>query len=162
MGSAPYAFVDLVLDAFARVFCARQRTIKLEVPGQPVPQPRARVSTRGGFARAYTPKDHAIHAYRQAVGLMARSRRITGPVSLVVEAVFERPPSHWRKHDLRPDAPLWPRADGDNLLKGIADAITDAGTWADDDQVVIWSIRKRYAARGEQARTIIAISEADP
>ena len=62
----------------------------------------------------------------------------------------------------RSDAPLWPRADGDNLIKGVADAITDAGTWDDDDQVVIWSIRKRYAARHEQARTIIHISEADP
>lgn len=162
MGWAPYAFVELVLDAFARVFGTGRKAIKLEVPGQPVPQPRPRVSTRGGFGRAYTPKDHAIHAYRQGITLMARGRRMEGPVSLVVEAVFERPPSHWRKHDLRPDAPLWPRADGDNLLKGIADAITDAGLWRDDDQVVIWSILKRYASRGEQARTIIAISEAEP
>jgi Holliday junction resolvase RusA-like endonuclease len=157
-----YAFVETVLNAFARVWGTGRKTIRIEVPGQPVPQPRARVSTRGGFARAYTPKDHAIHAYRQAVSLVARGRRIEGPVSLVVETVFERPPSHWRKHDLKPDAPLWPRADGDNLLKGIADAITDAGLWADDDQVVVWSIRKRYASRSEQARTIIAITEAEP
>lgn len=140
------------------------RTITLEVPGQPVPQPRPRVSTRGGFGRAYTPKRHGIHAYRQAIALMAKAvgRKIAGAAELEVEAVFARPPSHWRKHDLRLDAPPWPRADGDNLLKGIADAITDAGLWHDDDQVVRWSIRKRFASRNESARTLIRISEADP
>lgn len=139
------------------------REITLEIPGQPVPQPRPRVSTRGGFGRAYTPKGHAIHAYRQAITLMAKQqRKVTGAVELEVEAVFARPPSHWRNHDLRPDAPPWPRADGDNLLKGIADAITDSGLWADDDAVVSWSIRKRWAARNEQGRTTITIREADP
>jgi Holliday junction resolvase RusA-like endonuclease len=135
--------------------------IVLEVPGQPVPQPRPRVSTRGGHGHAYTPTKHPIHVYRQAIELVARAshKTITGPTALVVDAVFERPPSHWRKHDLRPDAPPWPRADGDNILKGVADALTDAGVWPDDDQVVCWSIRKRYAARNENARTIITIRE---
>ena len=135
--------------------------IVLEVPGQPVPQPRPRVSTRGGFGRAYTPTKHPIHVYRQAIKLvaMASGKKIAGPTALVVDAVFQRPPSHWRKHDLKPDAPPWPNADGDNVLKGVADALTDAGVWGDDDQVVFWSIRKRYAARNEQARTIITIRE---
>ena len=135
--------------------------IVLEVPGQPVPQPRPRVSTRGGFGRAYTPTKHPIHVYRQAIKLvaMASGKTIAGPTALVVDAVFQRPPSHWRKHDLKPDAPPWPNADGDNVLKGVADALTDAGVWIDDDQVVFWSIRKRYAARNEQPRTIITIRE---
>jgi Holliday junction resolvase RusA-like endonuclease len=133
--------------------------IVLEVPGQPVPQPRPRVSTRGGFGRAYTPTKHPIHTYRHAIELVARAsgKKITGPTALLVDAVFQRPPSHWRKHDLKPDAPPWPNADGDNVLKGVADALTDAGVWGDDDQVVYWSIRKRYAARNEQPRTIITI-----
>jgi hypothetical protein len=135
--------------------------IVLEVPGQPVPQPRPRVSTRGGFGRAYTPTKHPIHVYRQAIKLvaMASGKKIAGPTALLVDAVFQRPPSHWRKHDLKPDAPPWPNADGDNVLKGVADALTDAGVWGDDDQVVFWSIRKRYAARNEHARTIITIRE---
>lgn len=139
------------------------RDICFLIPGQPVPQPRPRVSTRGGFGRAYTPKGHAIHAYRQAITLMAgQQRKVTGAVELEVEAVFARPPSHWRKHDLRPDAPPWPRADGDNLLKGIADAITDSGLWADDDAVVFWSIRKRWAPRECAGSTLITIREAEP
>lgn len=139
--------------------------IVLEVPGQPVPQPRPRFSSRGGFGRAYTPKSHPVNAYRQAIVLMAQAKRlqpIAGPVTLSVDAVFERPPSHWRKYDLKPDAPAWPRADGDNILKAVADALTDAGVWGDDDQVVSWSIQKRFASRSQKARTVITFGEVVP
>lgn len=136
-------------------------TIVLEVPGQPVPQPRARVTTRGGHGHAYTPAAHPIHAYRRAIVLVARSsgiEKFEGAARLEIDAVFARPPSHWRKHDLRPYAPRWPRGDGDNLQKAVADALTDAGIWRDDDQVVEWFCRKRFAGRSEPARTLIRIS----
>ena len=135
----------------------------LTIPGTPVPQPRPRISTRGGIGRAYVPKDHPIHAYREAIAAAAKESGVyfKGAVALSVEAVFARPASHWRKHDLRPDAPQWPKADGDNVLKGIADALTDGGAWDDDDQVVEWSIVKRWASRGGEARTVIIVSEAD-
>ena len=139
--------------------------IVLEVPGQPVPQPRQRFAKRGQFVQSYTEPGHAIHAYRQAIVLLARAamvKRIDGLAMLHVEAVFSRPSSHWRKHDLKPDAPLAPVGDGDNIIKGIADALTDAGVWPNDRLVVDWRIRKRYGARNEQARTIIRFGEADP
>lgn len=132
--------------------------IVLEVPGQPVPQPRARVSTRGGFARAYTPSKHPIHVYRQAIVLLAKAsqvKQIDGLAFLHVDAVFARPGSHWRKHDLKPSAPLAPVGDGDNIIKGIADALTDAGAWPNDKLIVDWRILKRFGARNEQARTTI-------
>jgi len=136
----------------------------LQVPGQPVPQPRPRFTRHGG-GRTYTPSGHAIHGYRQAIVLVAQAEnaeQLVGAVALDVDAVFERPPSHWRKHDLKPDAPAWPRADGDNVLKAVADALTDAGVWQDDDQVVRWSIHKRYGSRNEPARTVIRIGKAEP
>ena len=37
------------------------------VPGKPVPQPRPRITTRGNFAHAYTPKSHPITSYREAI-----------------------------------------------------------------------------------------------
>ena len=136
--------------------------IVLEVPGQPVPQPRARVTTRGKFAHAYVEARHPIHVYRQAIELVARAsgkKMPRVPSVISIEAVFERPKSHWRKHDLSPKAPLWPNADGDNIQKGVADALTDAGLWDDDDQAVLWQCRKRFAARNEKPRTVITIRE---
>jgi len=138
--------------------CPRM-AITLEVMGQPVPQPRARISTRGGFGRAYTPTAHPIHAYRQAVQLAARDVRVTGAVRLSIEAVFARPASHWTRTGLSKAAKPWPNADGDNVAKGVADALTDAGVWGDDSCVVDWRIVKRYGARKEQARTLIVIDE---
>ena len=137
--------------------------MEIIVPGQPVPQPRPRFTRRGG-GRTYTPTGHAINGYRQAIELVARAagKKFAGATLLDVDAIYERPPSHWRKHDLKPDAPAWPRGDGDNVLKAVADALTDAGVWPDDDQVVDWHIRKRYAARNEKARTIIRVREAEP
>lgn len=138
--------------------------VVLEVPGQPVPQPRQRFTCQGG-GRTYTESGHPIHAYRQAIVLMAKphiTKRIDGLALLHVEAVFERPKSHWRKHDLKPEAPLAPAGDGDNILKGIADALTDAGAWPNDKLVVDWHIRKRYGARNEQARTVITFGEVVP
>lgn len=131
----------------------------LVVPGQPVPQPRVRVSTRGGFARAYVPAKHPIHAYRAAIAALASGKRISGPTALAVEAIFARPASHWLKSGLKKDAPEWPRADGDNVAKGVADALTDAGVWPDDDQVVRWVITKRYGLMAEAARTVITVTE---
>lgn len=135
--------------------------ITLTVPGQPVPQPRPRISTWGGRGRAYTPAAHPIKAYREAIVLLARADggKIDGPTSLSVLAVFKRAASHWRKNDLSPAAPPYPNADGDNVLKAVADALTDAGVWPDDNQVLRWEIVKRFAARGEQPRTVITVSE---
>lgn len=141
-----------------------QPTCVLLIPGQPVPQPRPRVSTRGGFARAYVPAKHPIHAYRAAIEAQARETgaTFTGPVRLEVDAVFERPASHWRKAGLREDAPPWPNADGDNIAKGVADALSDAGVWKDDACVVTWLINKRYGERHERGSTKILIAEAAP
>lgn len=137
----------------------------LTIPGQPVPQPRPRISTRGGFGRAYVPKKHPIYAYRQAIVLMAQSLRTKpwdGPFVCDIEAVFARPASHWTKAGLRSGAPPHPIPDWDNLAKGVQDAITDAGTvWFDDTQVVDGRCRKRYGERSEAPRTIVRIRRAE-
>lgn len=126
------------------------------VPGQPVPQPRVRVSTRGGFARAYVPARHPIHAYRQAVQAAAAGRLPSSAYfALDIVAVFERPKSHLTKRGLKADAPAFPpRVDWDNLGKGVCDALTGL-LWEDDDQVVDGHVAKRYAAPGEQPHTRI-------
>ena len=128
--------------------------ITFSVPGDPVPQPRPRVSTAGGFARAYVPKDHPIHAYRQAVALAARAagvRQATGPVSIIIDAVFARPKSHMNKKGVKPAAPALPRPDADNNAKAVLDSL---GEFFDDTHVRRLVIEKTF---GTEARTTVRI-----
>lgn len=118
--------------------------------GEPVPQPRVRVSTRGGFARAYVPSKHPVHAFRQQISRLAsRCWQTDQPVSVTINAVFSRPKSHYNKSGVKASAPLLPRADADNVAKAVMDAVTDSGAvWHDDTQVASLNVTKRYGDQG--------------
>lgn len=145
-------------------------TITFEIAGDAIPQPRAR-ATRGG--QMYTPTKNGIDVFKQAIGLraaMEAKRRgwvfTTGAVEIFVECVFARPRSHVKAAGgLRATAPAFPGhgcGDWDNLVKGVQDAITKTGAfWKDDTQVIDGRCRKRYAAPGEMARTIVTIRRPD-
>ena len=127
------------------------------VPGEPVPQPRPRVSTRGGFARAYVPAKHPVHAYRDAIAAAARAAGagVHGePVSVVIDFVWERPKSHLRKSGVKPDAPALPRPDLDNTTKAVLDSLNGVA-WEDDSQVQRLVVEKSY---GPEARTTVRIT----
>jgi Holliday junction resolvase RusA-like endonuclease len=112
----------------------------------------------------YTPTDHPVTTYKQAVVLMAKSARhgdqIDGPVFLWLTFVMPRTqaitwkarPMPRRWHDKKPDC--------DNLTKAVKDAITTAGIWGDDSQVVWMNVQKIIASGDEQPRTIIRIAAA--
>lgn len=130
--------------------------IAFEVSGDPVPQPRPRVSTRGGFARAYVPTKHPVHAYRKQLQLAAIDaglRKTAEPVHVVIDAVFARPKSHMRKSGVKPDAPKLPRPDVDNVAKAVLDAI--GPILGDDAQVSRLVVEKSY---GTEARTTVRIA----
>lgn len=127
------------------------------VPGEPVPQPRPRVSTRGGFARAYVPAKHPVHEYRDAIAAAARAAGagVHGePVSVVIDFVWERPKSHMRKSGVKPDAPALPRPDLDNTTKAVLDSLNGVA-WEDDSQVQRLVVEKSY---GPEARTTVRIT----
>ena len=131
--------------------------ISFTVPGEPVPQPRPRVSTRGGFARAYVPAKHPVHAYRDAVAAAAQAAGagVHGePVSVVIDFVWERPKSHMRKSGVKPDAPALPRPDLDNTTKAVLDSLNGVA-WEDDSQVQRLVVEKSY---GPEARTTVRIT----
>ena len=130
--------------------------ITFSVPGDPVPQPRPRVSTAGGFARAYVPAKHPVHAYRQAVTAAARAAGLTetgDPLNVVIDFVFDRPKSHMNKGGVKPTAPTLPRPDVDNLAKAVLDALQDV--MGDDTNVSRLVVEKSY---GPEARTTVRIS----
>jgi Holliday junction resolvase RusA-like endonuclease len=133
------------------------KPITFTVPGDPVPQPRARITTRGKFAHAYTPKAHPIHDYRHAISQAAIAAGATPtthePITLIIDLVFKRPESHYTKKGLRPNAPVLPRPDVSNCQKGIEDALNGIA-WVDDKQVGKAIVEKSY---GDEARTTVRV-----
>jgi Holliday junction resolvase RusA-like endonuclease len=131
--------------------------ITFSVPGDPVPQPRPRYSARGGFARAYVPSAHPVHAYREAIALAAKLAGVTitgEPVSVIIDAVFARPKSHRNKAGVKASAPSLPRPDCDNVAKAALDALTGVA-WEDDSQVARLVVEKSY---GDEGRTTVRIA----
>ena len=130
------------------------------VPGTPVPQPRPRVTTQGGYARAYTPSDHPINAYRKAIESAARAAGAVpindAPLVLEVDLVFPRPKSHLTKSGVKSTAPQLPRCDVSNCLKGIEDALNGVA-YVDDSQIGLVVARKSW---GTEPRTAVRIKVA--
>ena len=131
------------------------RVITFVVQGEPVPQPRPRVSTRGGFARAYVPAKHPVHAYRQKIAAEATKAGLEPqdePVEVIVEAVFVRPKSHMTKKGVKPTAPRLPRPDVDNIAKAVLDSLQDV--MGDDTNVRLLTVGKAY---GNESRTTVSV-----
>ena len=140
-------------------------TLRFFVPGTPVPQPRARITTRGRFAHAYVPKDHPVHEWRKKVAQAALDEangQTFGKAPILFRAVYVFP---WPKSYLDKDGwtkPAFfdaiPPRDLDNLNKSVWDALTDARIWKDDKQVCE-SYEKKTWVGGDGVRgAIIEIS----
>jgi Holliday junction resolvase RusA-like endonuclease len=130
--------------------------ITFTVPGDPVPQPRPRVSTRGGFARAYVPSKHPVHDFRCAIASAAADAGLTPtgePLNVVIDAVFVRPKSHLCNAGVKATAPRLPRPDVDNIAKAVLDALQDV--MGDDSLVARLVVEKSY---GTEARTTVRVS----
>ena len=128
------------------------KAMTIEVPGDPIAQPRVKVSTAGGFARAFVPKAHPVHAYRDAIAMTWRTavgRQLEGPLRVEIDLVFRRPKSSKRSHHtVRPDA--------SNCAKAVEDSLNGVA-WHDDSQIVELIVRKRYGL----PMTIVRVSEAE-
>lgn len=152
-----------------------EATIEFEIPGDAIPQPRARATRMG---RMYTPTKNGIAVFKNAIAYAAKLRaaRAGWPTPakgdesafrVDVLAIFARPPSHLtRSGAVRAGAPRFPGlrcGDNDNIEKGIWDAITKSGAvWLDDTQVVENMTAKRYAEPGEPARTVVQVRRLPP
>jgi Holliday junction resolvase RusA-like endonuclease len=124
------------------------QAITIEITGLPIAQPRPKVSTRGGFARAYIDAKHPIHAYRDAIALTWRSaigKPFEGPLKVEITFRLAKPKACKRVYPtVRPDI--------DNYIKGVFDAL-NGKAWSDDGQVVEVIARKRYGP----AKTTISV-----
>lgn len=74
------------------------------------------------------------------------SGQFAGRLSVTIECVELPPKSDTKKQREERLSSGWPRGDVDNLAKSVLDAMTAAGVWLDDSQVVDLTCRKGYGA----------------
>lgn len=130
--------------------------IRVVIPGNPVAQPRQRHTKFGGN---YVPKDHPVHAYKDAARLACRAEmaRLGLPPlasALAVTLVFVTPRPKRIKAAGR--TPRDTKPDVDNFLKSTFDAANEI-LWQDDSLVVRVTATKWYAAVDEQPHTALTV-----
>lgn len=143
--------------------------IRVFVPGTPKPQGSKRAIVNRHTGKASLVESSAgVKTWRddiRAAVLDAPSLHFDGPVAVHCEFVLARPRSHYRTgrnaHLVRDSAPTWPtsKPDADKLARAVLDAVSSAGTWRDDSQVVELHAVKRYARERELAGMWLTIHE---
>jgi hypothetical protein len=134
--------------------------MKIFIRGEPIAQPRVKVSTKGGFARAYTEQDHPVHAYKQAIRLAyvnAGGEVLEGPVEIRIVCWFERPKGHSKKRRQQAE-PKTTKPDLDNIGKAVLDALNDIA-YNDDGQVCRLTVEKWYVGPCDSVGTIIEVTQ---
>ena len=132
--------------------------ITFTVPGEPETKRRQKLITlpdgKGGVRAGVvsTAKVRQAEAYFASfAAAVAPSAPPENPVMLSVECVFGIPsskPEWWRQAALRGAVrPRLANKDVDNLLKLVMDAMTKAGYWRNDGQVVNAMVRKAYGPK---------------
>ena len=119
-------------------------SLYISVLGRPSPQGSKRHVGGGRMVEA----SKYLPAWRKAVTSAAvasveaaRWEKPAGPVELIATFYLERPATI--KQEKRP-LPIKP-PDLDKLVRGICDALSDAGVWEDDAQVVKLTAFKEYS-----------------
>jgi Holliday junction resolvase RusA-like endonuclease len=133
------------------------------VRGLPVPQGSMRAFVRAGHA-AVTSDNPRLRSWRRdvtsaAAEAFAGRPPLAGPVKVALAFTLPRPSGHFGRRGLLPSAPALPigaRGDLDKLCRAILDAITGAGLWRDDGQVVALSAGKGY---GDQPGVHVEIED---
>lgn len=128
--------------------------ITIVVPGVPIGKGRPRFARTG---HAYTPeKTRHYEAMLRDLAAQAMLHRepFTGPIAVMLTAVFPIPESWSNKKKARAE---WhtTRPDADNILK-LCDGLNQI-VWADDNQIAIATVIKKY---GRSPSLKIAICEA--
>lgn len=142
------------------------RVIEFRVLGTPRPQGSKKPVGRTKTGRVILVESSGVllKDWRAAVtfaanAAMAGRERIAGPVLVSVWFSFARPKSHYGARGLRPSAPREHTQvpDLSKLARSLEDAMTDAGVWRDDSQVVRYGALEKHW--GEWSGAIVRVEE---
>lgn len=121
--------------------------VRVVVWGTPIPQGSMKAfMPRGGRFPVVTADNKKTKPWRQAIIDACLEMHFTmteQPVRLDIQFHLPRPKS-LKKSVLRPAK----KPDLDKLVRAVCDALTAAGVWRDDSQVVALSAIKRFAGEG--------------
>lgn len=137
----------------------------LRIDGKPAGKARHRAAIRGGRVWTYNPATGPASTWLDVVLWSVRANRpaacpVDGPVRVDLDLHLPRPKRLMRKTD--PAGPMFAccKPDRDNADKLVLDAMTQAGWWQDDCQVVDGRIRKLYHAKGEIPHAVVTVARA--
>lgn len=122
----------------------RPPLLSFEVCGEPAPQGSKKHVGGGRLVES----SKRLHPWRELVTWSARSaagpgwKPIEGPVVVAIEFYKRRPKGHPKSSRTVPTSVT---GDLDKLARGVCDALTFAGIYGDDSQVVDALLRARYA-----------------
>ncbi len=122
------------------------------IHGTPKAQPRVKAYRRGSHVGVYTPNTADEWKAQVILAASAYHQKFEGTVMLEVEFYLPRPKSH------KNDVYCQTKPDIDNLLKSTMDALSQAGVWRDDAQVVAVVASKRYEAENREIGAVIKVT----
>ena len=133
----------------------------LTIPAEPIAQGRPRLSSRGGFARAYDPpKSRSWKAFvaeyaEKAMKDQGLTELLDGPLMVKIRFGFPLPKSQYRKN---PKPMMWhmKRPDLDNLYKGVIDAM-EGIVYLRDSEIVKVIMDKVIVPQGEAPYVNLAV-----
>jgi len=138
--------------------------VTISVHGTPAPQGSKRHVGNGVMVES----SKKVKPWRSAVRDAAEKTgtpMMLGPVAIDVTFLLSRPKGHYgtgrNSVNIRDSAPAHPavKPDIDKLLRSTLDALTEAGIYRDDAQIVIVGAVKQYAHLGEPQGAEITIRE---
>ena len=135
--------------------------ILITIPAEPIAQGRPRLSSRGGFARAYDPpksrtwKKFVADYAREAMERYKLDNPLDGPLMIKIRFGFPLPKSQHRKN---PKPMMWhmKRPDLDNLYKGVIDAM-EGIVYHRDSEIVKVVMDKVIVPQGDAPYVNLAV-----
>lgn len=137
------------------------------VPGVPAPQGSSRAFVRGNRA-VVTSANPRLKSWRHDVMMAAQNAlgsdmALQGPVELELLFLYNRPAGHFGKRGLLPSAPVakTTQPDLDKLVRGMCDALKQAGAYRDDALVIRIGAAKRFTTGNELPGARVSLWEVE-